>query len=647
MSNGEKMDGAKRILLLEDSDIFAEMAVEFLSGEGYQVNRAENGFEGLKLVYSFLPHLIVTDVEMPFFKGYQVARLLKSRKNTRNIPIVMFTSLGESRDRFWGLNAGADRYVEKSPDNFSGLREVIASLLAEAPPVDFALIEREGRRINDQSLIEMVNNLLDNKLFQTTVISMLAELSGKLSSLDDIAAGIFALLHNVCETEIVSIMITGTDGALRIFTANYASYNGAAAEEFSRLRDADFIGLFPDFRGENRLVKELSPLGAPSGDPPASSPANKHIESYIMIPLVSSGRRFASVHIANSIKEYFSPAILENLQIFLAAAAPVISNALAIREMEELQRKTRTAFARYVPEDVMDEIIRKPSDVQLQNEIRNVAVLFSDIREFTKISENSGAQQVVSFLNQYFSVMGNEILDEGGHIDKFIGDAIMAVFGVHRSFPNTPAQAIRTGVRMLSALEKVDASGIKLPPGGLKIGVGINCGECVVGNIGFHDRMDYTLIGNTVNVASRLEGTTKMYRHPLIVSEFMHERAKDHFIFRRADIARVKGKDEPVGIYAVYAGFEGEGDITFRNGEKSSLPVVKDLLIDRELLNNYNKGLHLFYMREWGTARDYFNKARELNKDDYLSSLYLERCAEYLANPPPPDWDGAVTLTEK
>jgi class 3 adenylate cyclase/DNA-binding response OmpR family regulator len=635
--SSEKNGAAKRVLLLEDSDIFAEMAVEFLAGEGYEVKRAENGFEGLKLVYTFLPHLIVTDVEMPVFKGYQVARLLKSRKNTRIIPIVMFTSLGETRDRFWGLKAGADCYVEKSPDNFAGLKKGIDELLARAPSPDFTLIEREAKRINDQTLIEMVNNLLDNKLFQTTVIGMLTELSGRLSSLDDIVAGIFDLLRNVCETGIVSILITGTENTLWVYTANYAGYGNVQAEEFRGLCDADFAGSFPDFRGESRIVKELGPPGD----------KNKNIESYVMVPLAGSGRRFASVHIANSIREYFSPAIMENTRVFLDAASPVISNALAIREMEDLQRKTRTAFARYVPENVMDEIIRRPSGIQLQNETRNVVVLFSDIRQFTGISENSGPQQVVSFLNQYFSVMGNEINAEGGHIDKFIGDAIMAVFGVYESLPNAPALAIRTGIRMLGALEKVDTSGIALPPGGLKIGIGINYGECVVGNIGFHDKMDYTLIGNTVNLASRLEGTSKMYRHPLIVSEFMYGQARDHFIFRKVDIARVKGKEEPVGIYAVYTGFTGGTETAPPDGQGPGLPVVSSLQINGELLDNYNKGLRLFYMREWITAREYFARAREIDRNDYLSALYVERCETYLNKPPPADWDAAVTLTEK
>jgi adenylate cyclase len=624
--------GTTRILLLEDSGIFAEMAAEFLTGEGYDVRRAENGFEGLKLVYRHLPHLIITDVEMPVFKGYQVTRLLKSRKNTRTIPIIMFSSLGETKDRFWGLKAGADRYVEKSPGNFADLKKEIEELLAQSPPTNFSLLEREARRITDQALIEMMNNLLDTKLFQTTVIGMLAELSGKLSSLDDVASGVFELLRAVCETGMASIRITGTDNTLLLYSANYGGYSSAQTEEFGALCDADFAGLFPDFKGGTRRPRELQPPGNKT----------KAIESYIMIPLVSSGRRFASVHIANSIKEYFSPVILENVQVFFAAAAPVISNALAIREMEELQRKTRTAFARYVPENVMDEIIHRSPAVQLQNERRNVVVLFSDIRQFTRILENSDAQQVVSFLNQYFSLMGNEIIAEGGHIDKFIGDAIMAAFGVYQSIDDAPVLAIRTGVRMLGALERVDTSAITLPQGGFAIGVGINCGECVVGNIGFHDKMDYTMIGNTVNLASRLEGTTKMYHHPLIVSQFMYKRARDHFIFRSVDTVRVKGKEEPVGIYAVYTGFKGETP-----APGTGLPVVPALLINRELLDTYNTGLRLFRMREWLSAGEYFGKARDLNPGDYLSALYLERCKTYLRDPPPEDWDGAVTLTEK
>jgi class 3 adenylate cyclase/DNA-binding response OmpR family regulator len=626
----------KRILVLEDSDIFADMLMEFLASSGYAVERAINGFEGIKRVYNFMPHLIITDVEMPLFKGYQVTRLLKSRKNTRNIPVVMFTSLGETKDKFWGSQAGADAYIEKSPDNFRPLSDVIAAIFSEEHDIDFAALEREGRRINDNAIIEMVSNLLDNKLFQSTVIGMLTELSDKAYSMEMIVRGIFDLLHNVCETEIVSIMIRGTEGTLYVYTANFAGLSPASVKDFSGISVSDFNSLFPDFHLETKHEEDFFPAGD----------NEKKIASYVTLPLVIAREKFASVHIANSIKEYFSPNILDNINTFLISAAPIIANALSMHELAELQKKTRTAFARYVPADAMDEII-KSSKKAIQSENRNVVVLFSDIRNFTGISEHSSAQVVVAFLNAFFAKMGSEIISEGGHIDKFIGDAIMAVFGAFHTSGSAPASAIRAAVKMLAALPLMDTKGIGLAEGSLNIGIGINCGECVLGNIGFQNKMDYTIIGDHVNLASRLEGVTKAYRHPLIVSEYMYNATKDHFLFRKVDSVRVKGKDDPVGIYAIYTGFEGSGGNVLRSGEVLDLPTVPSLLINRDMLVNYNKGLRLFDMREWKPAQEYFEKAVEIKNDDYLSRIYLERAVEFAQTPPPDNWDGSITLTEK
>ncbi|AEF84110.1 putative adenylate cyclase 2 (ATP pyrophosphate-lyase 2) (Adenylylcyclase 2) (AC2) [Treponema primitia ZAS-2] len=620
----------KRILLFEDSDIFADMVLEFLTALGYTTARAVNGFEGIKAVFTFKPHLIITDVEMPLFKGYQATRLLKSRKSTKDIPIIMFTSLNELKDKFWGNQAGADWYIEKSPENFSELRSKITQLLSEATPTDFVALERDGKRIDDNALIETVNNLLDAKLFQTTVIGMLAELSAKLGSLEDIAKGFFDLLNYICQAEIVSLMIKGADNSLMVYTANIGGFNAVITDDFNAISIADFDNLFPDFQVVTREVKDFYLAGE----------KKKRIESYIMVPLLVGGEKFATVHIGNSIKEYFSPTIRENMDVFLNAAAPIISNALSMLEMEELQKKTRVAFARYVPADVIDEIIHKSSETASLSETRNLVVFFLDIRNFTKISENSSAQDLVNFLNKFFSAMGNEIIAEGGHIDKFIGDSIMAIFGAPRSLPNAPACAIRAAIRMIRALQTVDTSHLTLPESGLAIGIGINSGECVVGNIGFQDRMDYTVIGDNVNLASRLEGVTKMYHHPIIVSENMYEAAREQFIFRKIDTVRVKGKNNPVGLYAVYIAFAGEeGAADFSEG------VAASLVIDRDLLDNYEKGLRLFYMREWETAKTYFNNALRINGEDYFSTLYLERIEEYSLIGEP--MDDAVTLTEK
>ena len=621
----------KRILIFEDSDIFADMLLEFLNEEKYETERAENGLEGIKKVYSFLPELIVSDVEMPLFKGYQTTRLLKSRPATKNIPVIMFTSLGETKDKFWGEQAGADYYIEKAPENFSELSRQIQRLLKESQPVDYERIKREGKRINDNSLIEMVNNLLDNKLFQTTLIGMLAELSNKAVSLEETVRGVFSLLENVCQAEICSIMIKDADDSLVVYNANSAGYTAEIVEDFKAITIADFNSRFSDYKVLSKEVNDFFPAGE----------KDKRVESYIMLPLASSGEEFATVHIGTSIKEYFSPVILENLNVFISTASPIVANALRLRQMDILQKKTRTAFARYVPIDVMDEIIKKSGSQSSQSETRVVSILFSDIRSFTKISENTQAQELVNFLNRYFSAMGNQIVEEGGNIDKFIGDAIMAIFGAPKTLENSSASAVRAALRMAKTLSTVDTSGITLPDFGFDAGIGINSGECVVGNIGFQDKLDYTVIGDTVNLASRLEGITKYYHQSIIVSEYLYEQAKDLFIFRKTDIVRVKGKDQPVGLYTVYDAWQGE--------EEEGTP--KSLVIDREAYDHYNKGLKLYAMREWETAKDYFKKALSIaekeGKEDYLSSMYLNRIAELLANPPGADWDAAITMTEK
>jgi adenylate cyclase len=243
--------------------------------------------------------------------------------------------------------------------------------------------------------------------------------------------------------------------------------------------------------------------------------------------------------------------------------------------------------------------------------------------------------------------MGVQIISEGGHIDKFIGDAIMAVFGAFGNVENSPVNAICAAVRMIYALEGLNSSSKLITQDKIKMGVGINYGGCILGNIGFQNKMDYTIIGDTVNLASRLESLTKIYNYPLIVSEYVFEAVKDSFIMRKIDNVRVKGKEKPVGIFAVYSGFTANSPARKRSSKLVNVPAVSSLLINSDAINNYNKGLQIFYMREWKVAEDYFNKSLEADKNDFLSQIYLERSREFSRNPPPDNWDGVITLNEK
>ena len=646
--SGEK----KRILIMEDSDIFADLLMTAIESPDYILERAVNGFEGIKKVYTFMPHLIITDIEMPLFKGYQVTRLLKSRKNTKSIPVIMFTSLDEAKDKFWGNQAGADYYIEKSPNNLAPLAEAAEKILSSPFEIDFNAIEKESRKINDDSIIEIVNNLLDNKLFQTTIIGLLTELSGKVHSMEMVAEGIFDLLHTLCEAEIIAMMIRGSNRFLYIYRANYKGFSKETENYFTDLCYSDLNSLFKDIKfsakSEMDFIKESKSESSSGGIPRAAEKeCAKKIVSYISLPLTIAGENFASIHIGNSINEYFSPSIMENINVFAGAASPVIANALSMHEISELQKNTRIAFARYVPADVMDEIINDTSNKVPMSETRNITVLFADIRNFTRLAEHSDAHGVVEFLNTYFDKMGSEIISEGGHIDKFMGDAIMAIFGAFQTDKNHCENAIRAAIKMLSSLEIINSPGTVLSGDNIEIGIGINYGECILGNIGFKNKMDYTIIGDTVNLASRIEHLTKVYHHPLIVSEYVYESTKEKYLYRKIDNVRVKGKNKPAGLYAIYSGFRGHDSRKLRSGEIADIPVIPSLLIDRDVIQNYNKGMQVFYMREWKLAEEYFSKALTADENDFLSRLYLDRTREFTHTPPEDNWDGVITLLEK
>jgi len=294
-----------------------------------------------------------------------------------------------------------------------------------------------------------------------------------------------------------------------------------------------------------------------------------------------------------------------------------------------MERKVRNVFSKFVPQEIIKELLeQKEGDTAMKvGEKRSVAILFSDIRSFTVISENNSAENIVSFLNSYFQKMVSIIKECGGVIDKFIGDAILAIFGAPVSYDNNAERAVEAAVGMINKLSEIDASSLVLPQGGFQIGIGIHEGTVIVGNIGSQDKFDYTVIGDNVNLASRLEGITKHYKKPIIVSEVVAKKVQGLQPLREVDTVKVKGKEEPTTLYSVETESQG--------------------LFSEEAMQYYKKGLVLYKMGNWNTACDYFNKTLQIAPGDYLCELYLDRCREFQENPPPPEWGGAIALDFK
>ncbi|MBN2544645.1 MAG: adenylate/guanylate cyclase domain-containing protein [Spirochaetes bacterium] len=292
---------------------------------------------------------------------------------------------------------------------------------------------------------------------------------------------------------------------------------------------------------------------------------------------------------------------------------------------QKKEERIKIMFQKYVPQDVVDEIVHNPTNL-LEGRDKDVTVLFSDIRSFTTISESMAPDVLVESLNSYFTIMVDIIYKRRGVIDKYIGDAIMAVFGAPKEYGDDIQQAVLAGLEMLENLEDFNKSQIEKKRKEFDIGVGINYGPVTVGNIGTSQKMDYTVIGDAVNLASRLESLTKEYKIPIIVSDNTKNAVKNYFYFREIDRVRVKGKLKPVKIWQ---------------------PARKLTNKQKAAWTMYNKAVSFFLTRDWNESERTFIKVLDAMRNDYITIKYLEQIKYFKQYPPSTDWDGTTTMTHK
>lgn len=296
---------------------------------------------------------------------------------------------------------------------------------------------------------------------------------------------------------------------------------------------------------------------------------------------------------------------------------------------EEREKKlTRNAFKQYLNESVINVLMNDYKRLQLGGEKRNISVLFSDIRGFTTVSEKMSPEELGHILTEYMNPMTQIVFDNQGVLDKYMGDAIMAFWGAPHPQPDHPALACSTALKMMKELEDLNKIWKKRNNPPLGIGIGINTGQMWVGNMGSDVRFDYTVIGDAVNLGSRLEGTNKQYGTSIIISEYTYNEVKDHFLCRELDSIRVKGKNEPVTIYELLT--EDKEDPLFN-----------------ALVRRFVDGLKMYRNMQFEEALQVFE---ELHKDfinDGPSKVFLDRCKEYVQNPPPRGWDGVYIMTSK
>jgi adenylate cyclase len=291
---------------------------------------------------------------------------------------------------------------------------------------------------------------------------------------------------------------------------------------------------------------------------------------------------------------------------------------------ERQKREIRHAFQFYLSGSVIDTMLHDTSKLKLGGERRELTVLFSDIRGFTTISEQMAPEAVTELLNEYLTPMTDLVFKYNGTLDKYMGDAVMAFFGAPVSFADHPRAACRTALGMMEKLRELRADWRVRDMPELDIGIGVNTGPMSVGNMGSADRFDYTVLGDHVNLGSRLEGLNKQFGTHIIVSEFTQAKLGDHFTCRELDAVLVKGKLEPVRIFELLHRGPADPD---QDG----------------WIEDFHGALGKYKQREWARAIAGFEKLSE----DRVSKMYIQRCMEMQANPPGPEWDGLFKMTTK
>jgi adenylate cyclase len=293
------------------------------------------------------------------------------------------------------------------------------------------------------------------------------------------------------------------------------------------------------------------------------------------------------------------------------------------------EKRMKSTMSRYMSAELAEKLMQS-TEFSLGGNSSIATMLFTDLRNFTTLSESLGPEGTVTLLNEYFSLMVDCIQNEGGILDKFIGDAMMAVFGIPLIHEDDPDRAVRSAISMMKTLRVFNERRSHEKLILIDHGIGINTDMIVSGNIGSEKRMDFTVIGDGVNLASRIESLCKQYGANVLISEFTFKKLKATYRSRVLDKVIVKGKNLPVSIYEI---------IDFHDEQSFPNQI--------EVLNHFNNGIEYYHQTKWDKAITCFEQALKANMNDKPSQLYIQRCKQLKKSPPSPDWNGVWIFKHK
>ncbi len=591
---------SKRIIVLEPSVTIQSIFRELTRESDFELSFERNGIKFLVALYNLLPDAVLINARNMNPSCIELVRFIKSIARFKTISVGIFaTSDFLFYDEF-KVNCGADLFFNFNQNTILDDLEKLIN-------------KKEGTLSRPEK----------NDIIKTGILEKIYSMIDRIDSLKDIAVDFLSLLAELGELPAAAMFLKTEDG-LESFYISGENFTESETNDFLQVCMSDFENLFPNQNMINLVPQKLE----------AAIPLEEYhkedlpLSAYQTFPLkYESGILLGTVHIVR--EGAFTTKQIDLFSFAVKEVTRIMESTIKMKGKLKFERNIRKAFSRFVPEQIIDKLV-DGAETESKFDIgekRDVAIMFCDIRSFTNISECNKPETVVAFLNRYFTAMCTIIKRHGGTVDKFMGDAIMALFGAPVSYEDNCRRAVKAAQEMRETLKTIELEDLILPEGmKFNIGIGIHYGDVIVGSIGSADKTDYSVIGDNVNLASRIEGLTKTYGTMILVSEAVKNDIKEEqFIYRHLDNVKVKGKEHPVPIYAVDTKLE---DFT---------PHYREY---------YDKAFALYQKGVWNLAKEYFQKALDECEGDKAAMLMVSRCDEFIMRPPE-HWDGAIAYNTK
>jgi PAS domain S-box-containing protein len=582
------------ILVVEDDRTNSDLILEYLKSTNFKVLMVQDGASALEQVKHTKPDIILLDVIMPGMDGFETCRRLKENKETKDIPVIFLSVVFGTKDKVKGFQLGAVDYITKPIHQAELLARINTHLTIRNLRKD---LEEQNKRLQEENLRR--SRVQDAVRESRERYRFLAENATDIISRQN-REGVFIYVSPACRT---------------LLGYEIDEMVGHSIFEFIHPQD----------------LKNIPQLNYPLQEWAAVSTityqARRKDDTYIWLETTTRISREPETGLIVEITAV-SRNVTERKEAEQALQKAHDELEQRVQERTLELAKTGVALGRFVPYEFLYYLGRETIiDIDLGDQAqREMTILFADIRDFTPMSEVMSPQENFNFLNVYLGRVSPIIRQYNGFIDKYIGDTVMALF------PKKPQDALQAAIAMQQEVANYNVHRQKQGYKPIKIGIGLHTGTLMLGIIGEAERMESTVISDAVNLASRIEGLTKIYGASILISQNTLFDLEHHtqYDFRFLDRVQVKGKQEPVSVFEIFSG----------DSEEMIALKVKTL-------TDFEKGLLHYHSREFTEAAICFEQVVKHNPQDEAAQLYLKRTTYFIQYGVPPDWEGIEALDEK